>query len=225
MITPYEIILRLLLGALFGGAVGYERQVHGRPAGLRTHLITCVSSVLLMITSEYYHHLSLMNPDYVRVDPARIAAGAMTGVGFIGAGVILKLGASIQGLTTAASIWMVSAMGLALGAGLYLPTSVAFALTLFALLVLRAVEKKIPTLSVRYLTIAASGDVEEDSIRAALENTGASIRNVDYEKDLTTGSITFNLAVSIKSKAPVRGILDSLSGLRGIQKISIRGSA
>lgn len=223
MISPYEIILRLLLGALFGGAVGYERQAHGRPAGLRTHIITCVASVLLMITSEYYHHLSLMDPSYIRLDPARIAAGAMTGVGFIGAGVILKLGASIQGLTTAASIWMVSAMGIALGAGLYLPTAVAFALTFFALLVLRSVEKKIPTLTFKFLTVVASAEAEEAAIRASLGGFGASIHNIDYEKDVVSGDLTYSIAFSMVKKVSLKDILDDISRLKGTRRVSLKG--
>ncbi|MDP3259539.1 MAG: MgtC/SapB family protein [Thermodesulfovibrionales bacterium] len=131
MLSETEIIIRLLLGAVLGGVIGFERQVHGRQAGFRTQLLVCVASVLVMIVSEYYHHLSYMNPSYVRVDPGRIAAGAITGIGFIGAGAILKMGITIQGLTTAACLWMVSAVGLAIGAGLYVAGVAASALTLF----------------------------------------------------------------------------------------------
>lgn len=95
MLSETEIIIRLLLGAVLGGIIGFERQVHGRQAGFRTQLLVCVASVLVMIVSEYYHHLSYMNPSYVRVDPGRIAAGAITGIGFIGAGAILKMGITI----------------------------------------------------------------------------------------------------------------------------------
>ena len=84
-----------------------------------------------MIVSEYYHHLSYMNPAYIRVDPGRIAAGAITGVGFLGAGVILRMGITIQGLTTAACLWMVAAIGLAVGGGFYIAATAACAITLF----------------------------------------------------------------------------------------------
>jgi putative Mg2+ transporter-C (MgtC) family protein len=119
MLTSNEIIMRLLLGTLFGGVIGFERQVHGRPAGFRTHILVCIAAVLIMLVSEYYQYLSSIDPSYVRIDPGRIAAGALAGVGFLGAGVVLKAGLSIQGLTTAACIWVVSAIGLAIVIALF----------------------------------------------------------------------------------------------------------
>jgi hypothetical protein len=84
MLTTNEIIIRLLLGTLFGGVIGFERQVHGRPAGFRTHILVCIAAVLIMLVSEYYQYLSSIDPSYIRIDPGRIAAGALAGVGFIG---------------------------------------------------------------------------------------------------------------------------------------------
>ena len=111
MISTEELLIRIALGAVLGGLVGLERHVHGRPAGFRTHILVCTALVLLMEVSEYYHYLGTQDPSYVRVDPGRIAAGAITRIGFLGAGVIIKMGASVQGLTTAARIWMVAAIG------------------------------------------------------------------------------------------------------------------
>jgi putative Mg2+ transporter-C (MgtC) family protein len=120
------------LGTLLGGIIGFERQTHGRPAGFRTQLLVCVSCVLLMIISEGYYADS-GQAGLMRIDPTRIAAGAMTGVGFLGAGVILKSGASVQGLTTAACVWIVSAIGLAIGAGQYVAAIVGFVITFVSL--------------------------------------------------------------------------------------------
>ena len=113
MIPPHEMVIRLLLGAVLGGVIGFEREVHGQAAGFRTQLLVCVAAVLIMIVSEnYYFHLLLENPDLLkqdsafRIDPARIAAGAVIGIGFLGAGAIIKSGFIIRGLTTAASIWI-----------------------------------------------------------------------------------------------------------------------
>ena len=167
-ISQYEMVLRLLLGAVIGGIIGYERQVHGRPAGFRTHILVCVACVLLMNASGYYHSLGVSEPAYLRADPGRIAAGAITGVGFIGAGVVLRTGFSIQGLTTAATIWMVSAIGLAVGEGLYLAGIVTTGITMFALVVLRKVESRMPKLYSRVLTIVTGDNVEEDDIIAVL---------------------------------------------------------
>jgi putative Mg2+ transporter-C (MgtC) family protein len=222
MIGTNEIILRLLMGALMGGTIGFERQIHGRPAGFRTHLIVCVATVLLMMTSEYYHHISLMDPAYVRVDPGRIAAGAITGIGFLGAGVILKTGPTIQGLTTAASIWMVSAIGLSLGAGLYLPATVSFLLTAFALIVLRTVEKKLTTVTFRAVTLTAEEAAEEGDFKKVLAGHGAKVHNIDYEKDVATGEINYRLTVSLMDSASLKEILDGLSALKGVKKITIK---
>ncbi len=112
----FIISLRILLAAILGGLVGFEREVRGRTAGFRTHMLVCLGSALFMTTSilmsSHYSHLGA-------VDPSRIAAGVVTGVGFLGAGAVIRFQSFVQGLTTAASIWVVAAIGLAVGAGLY----------------------------------------------------------------------------------------------------------
>ncbi|HDK16428.1 MAG TPA: hypothetical protein ENG75_00610, partial [Nitrospirae bacterium] len=139
MIPAQEIVLRLVLGALIGGIIGFEREVHGRAAGFRTQLIVCVAAVLIMIVSEnYYFYIKAIDPT-LRIDPARIAAGAIIGIGFLGGGVIIKGGSTVRGITTAASIWIVSAIGLAIGAGLYLAAVATSAITVVALVTLRRV--------------------------------------------------------------------------------------
>ncbi len=125
------LVIRIILSAMLGAIVGVEREIHGCAAGLRTHILVSVGSAVFMITSvviaPMYSHLG-------DVDPSRIAANVVTGVGFLGAGAIIRYGASIRGLTTAASIWAVAAIGLAAGAGLYLAsgvTTVVVVATLF----------------------------------------------------------------------------------------------
>jgi putative Mg2+ transporter-C (MgtC) family protein len=119
---PYaEFLGRLFLAALLGGVVGLEREIHGRPAGIRTYLILSLGTALLMVLSEYllvaypgkYPELGL------QVDPGRIAGQAITGIGFLGAGVIIRNQDTIRGLTTAACVWLVCSVGLAVGAGFY----------------------------------------------------------------------------------------------------------
>jgi putative Mg2+ transporter-C (MgtC) family protein len=222
MIGPYEIIGRLLLGALFGGIIGYERSKHGRAAGFRTQLLVCLASVLVMIVSEYYYYLGTFNPSVVRVDPGRIAAGAITGVGFLGAGVILKIGASVQGLTTAACIWMVSAIGLAVGSGLYMAGTISFGLTLFALLVLRTVERKMSVLTYKYVAITG-GEVNEKELSSVLETHGARIRNIDYEADAETGERHYRLTVALDYRLSLGEILEGLMAVGGVKKVSIKG--
>ena len=221
-ISQYEMVLRLLLGAVIGGIIGYERQVHGRPAGFRTHILVCVACVLLMNVSGYYHSLGVSEPAYLRADPGRIAAGAITGVGFIGAGVVLRTGFSIQGLTTAATIWMVSAIGLAVGEGLYLAGIVTTGITMFSLVVLRRIESRMPKLYSRVLTIVTGDNVEEDDIIAVLTKHDVHISNVDYEQCSISETATFNYAVSFYNKKLIKSILGELSSLADVKRVCVK---
>lgn len=138
-ISEWEIVLRLFIAVILGGLIGFERERHNRPAGFRTHILVCVGSALLMMVSAYgftAHLGTQFHPD-----PGRIAAGVVTGIGFIGAGTILQQRGSIRGLTTAATIWVVSGVGLAVGIGFYLGSIVTTAFVLISLLTLRRVER------------------------------------------------------------------------------------
>lgn len=135
-----QVIVRLILSALLSGFIGVERQLHRRAAGLRTHILVCVGSTLIMLTSVYIFDIY---KEIAPVDPARIAAGVITGIGFLGAGTIIRYGEEIRGLTTAASLWVVAAVGLAVGCGFYSAAIATTILVLMALLLLRRLENKI----------------------------------------------------------------------------------
>jgi putative Mg2+ transporter-C (MgtC) family protein len=114
MFTDYQIIIRLILTVVLSGMIGLERQLHKRTAGLRTHILVSLGSCLIMLTSLYVFDIykGVANPD-----PARIAAGVITGIGFLGAGTIIREKEGVRGLTTAASLWVVAGIGLAVGCG------------------------------------------------------------------------------------------------------------
>jgi putative Mg2+ transporter-C (MgtC) family protein len=115
------ILVHLLSAAIAGGCIGLERSFHGRPAGFRTHSLVCISSSLLMLVTLYqWQWLPGVALERVQTDPTRMAQGIMTGIGFLGAGVIVKEGLSVRGLTTAASIWSTAAIGILMGIGFYL---------------------------------------------------------------------------------------------------------
>lgn len=133
-----ESLLRLALAAVLGGAIGVERELREREAGLRTHMLVAVGSALFTIVSAYGFHAFLTSgQSVVRADPTRIAAQIVTGIGFLGAGAIIRQGLSVRGLTTAATLWVVAALGLAAGAGYYSAAVITTAIVLIALYPLR----------------------------------------------------------------------------------------
>jgi putative Mg2+ transporter-C (MgtC) family protein len=139
-----HVLLRLSVAAVLGGAIGMERELRERQAGLRTHLVVCVGSALFTLVSAYGFHEFLVNGgSLVRTDPTRIAAQIVSGIGFLGAGAIIRQGLSVRGLTTAATLWLVAAIGMAAGAGYYSAALFATAGALLTLGPLRIVAYKI----------------------------------------------------------------------------------
>lgn len=129
------IVVKLLLAVLFGGAVGLERETSRKPAGLRTNILICASATMMMLLSQ----LSVGGKD-LGMEAMRIAAGVITGVGFLGAGAIIQSGGGVHGLTTASTIWAVAVLGLVLGAGYYVPAAIFTAVIVLTLVLLRKVE-------------------------------------------------------------------------------------
>lgn len=144
MSGSYIIIIRLLASAILGGAVGFERETHNRPAGFRTHILVTVGSTLLMLVSMN------MGPD---ADNSRIASQVVSGVGFLGAGTILRTGTNVEGLTTAASIWVCSAIGLAVGNGFYLGAIIVTAIVLIFLRKITSFERLMSRKNYKNITI------------------------------------------------------------------------
>src|SRR4051794_26431105 len=128
--TQIDIGIRLLLATILGGAIGFEREVHDHPAGIRTHLVVCLGSAMFTVVSVYGF---VSAPGAANVDPTRIAAQVVSGIGFLGAGAIIKYGTSIRGLTTAGSLWATAAIGMAAGAGMPLVGAVGAGVVLFSL--------------------------------------------------------------------------------------------
>lgn len=137
MLTDSQIILRLILSVLLSGLIGFERQLHRRTAGLRTHILVSLGSCLIMLTSMYVFDIY---KDKVLLDPGRIAAGVITGIGFLGAGTIIREREGVRGLTTAASLWVVAGIGLSIGIGFYIAGIFTTVLALITLFFLRHME-------------------------------------------------------------------------------------
>jgi putative Mg2+ transporter-C (MgtC) family protein len=145
MPPDWELIVRLAVAGALGGIIGFERELRDQPAGFRTHILVALGSCLFALVSAYgFEGLLGRHPDVVRFDPGRVASQIVTGIGFLGAGAIIRYGFTVRGLTTAASLWVVAAVGLAVALGEYLTGSVTAAITLVTLWALRRVR---PTLT------------------------------------------------------------------------------
>ncbi|MBI3332977.1 MAG: MgtC/SapB family protein [Candidatus Omnitrophica bacterium] len=139
-ISDREVVARLLLAVLFSGLIGLEREVSGRAAGFRTHILVCVGSALMMLTGM---HLFAVYHGLTDVDPGRIAAQVVSGIGFLGAGTIIQYHDSVRGLTTAASLWAAAGIGLAVGSGFYVGAVAATGIVLIVLYILSVVEHRL----------------------------------------------------------------------------------
>jgi putative Mg2+ transporter-C (MgtC) family protein len=168
---------------LAGGIIGFERSFHGRPAGFRTHSLVCLASTLLMTLTVYQTVWFTGVPaDIVRTDPTRMAQGIMTGIGFLGAGVIFKEGISVRGLTTAASIWTTAGIGILIGVGLYVPAFLATFLTFAILSFYRLVERGMPKNTYVHFEISffADQEMDEKALRKILEDHGFNVAPMNY---------------------------------------------
>jgi putative Mg2+ transporter-C (MgtC) family protein len=177
------IIGRIGAALLIGALIGFERTFHGRPAGFRTHALVCVASALLMLVTvyqaEWMHSVAVGG---VQTDPTRMAQGIMTGIGFLGAGVIFKEGLTVRGLTTAASIWVTAAIGILVGIGFYVPAGVGTAAALIVLSAFRWIEMRLPTEFYAHHTLKFARDsvLAEEDLRALVGKHGFSIANLSY---------------------------------------------
>jgi putative Mg2+ transporter-C (MgtC) family protein len=209
---------RLCLAALLGGLVGLEREVHSQPAGLRTHMIVCVGSCLIMLVSMF---MSAGNP--ARSDPARIAAQVVAGVGFLGAGAIMRSGLSVRGLTTAACLWTVAAVGLAVGCGYWKAAIVTTLLTLISLTFFQRIERQFSKGKAfrRFVVHAKDSAQLVARLEEIVTQAGVGIQEVDLQRDL----IEKKLHVSITATCPEHVDMDrmsrALSALPDVEKVEI----
>lgn len=212
------ILQHLLIAAAAGGLIGLERSYHGRPAGFRTHTLVCVASSALMLVTLYQQHW--FPSDAVSIDPTRMAQGIMTGIGFLGAGVIFKEGLTVRGLTTAASIWITAAIGILAGIGFYFPLFVATLLTLGTLSVFRWIEVKMPVqfyarLEIKFPREAA---LPEDEFRRFITGYGFSIANLSYRYNAEAGFFEYGMVVRTLDPADLGRLTEALRKKETIQE-------
>ncbi|MGE5257603.1 MAG: MgtC/SapB family protein [Hyphomicrobiales bacterium] len=211
---PYIDMCLHVAGALAaGGFIGWERTFHGRSAGFRTHTLVCVASCVLMLVTRYQSlWLPAMDLETFRTDPTRMAQGIMTGIGFLGAGIIYKEGFSVRGLTTAGSIWVTAAIGILYGIGFYFPAILTTITTLGILSIFRWFEKKLPSQQYVHLHIRFERDkiMAENDLRTLIAQHGYSVANMSYS--LVRGGRYFEYRMVIRTTGHdgMAGVAESL---------------
>lgn len=211
-----EILVRLLLAGILGGIVGYEREHTHRPAGFRTHILVCVGAALVMITSEFiferYHMVT-------NADPARLGAQVISGIGFLGAGTIIRDGFNVKGLTTAASLWAVSCVGIAVGIGFYAGAILATVLIFVTLIVLKKMELIFPKKGCKTIFVESENKQGQIGlISSVFTKYGIEIKNIEFVNSEKEG-----LVVKLTVKAPDStagiGIISDMQELPGIRRV------
>lgn len=225
MNTDFIVVAIHLVGALIaGGIIGLERSYHGRPAGFRTHTLVCLASSLLMLVTLYqWKWLPGVPLDTVRTDPTRMAQGIMTGIGFLGAGVIFKEGLSVRGLTTAASIWITAAIGILMGVGFYYPAIVATILTLGTLSVFRWIEARLPShfYAHHFIRFDRNNAMPEEEVRTFLVDHGFTIANMSYRVSDDGLSFEYRMVIRTIDSGNVSTLADSLRRLERVRSFRI----
>ncbi|GJL80313.1 MAG: methyltransferase [Nitrospinaceae bacterium] len=216
-----SVFFRVLLALVLGGAIGLERELHGRPAGLRTHVMVCLGSAILMLASEYSQK-TLGEMGSAVYDPDRVAAGIITGIGFLGAGAILREGNLVRGLTTAGSIWFVAGLGIVIGKKFY---PLAICATLAALMVLvlfRYVENWVSVQNYRDLVVKVDSEAYEKvsgTCEAKLKVSGMNIDDKHFTFDRMNSEVEIKYTVTFKKGDLKEGMIMELSRLAGVKKV------
>ncbi len=219
MLPTGELVLRLVIAAGLGGAIGFEREINNRPAGLRTHILVCLGSCLIMILSTEAFGDS--------GDPARLAAQVVSGIGFLGAGTILRDGLNIRGLTTAATLWVSAGVGLATGVGYYIAAVTTAALVLFFLVFLRLIERRMKKLKrfshVKVFAVERAGLIGE--IGTLFGEYSIVIKNMSIESDAVDeeegeiANVQISFQIKIPGKLNLIPLYSALSKIIGINYV------
>jgi putative Mg2+ transporter-C (MgtC) family protein len=222
--TDLVIIGRVIGALVIGAMIGFERTFHGRPAGFRTHALVCIASAILMIVTVYQNNwMTAVEHDAIRTDPTRMAQGIMTGIGFLGAGVIFKEGLTVRGLTTAASIWVTAAIGILVGIGFWFAAVVGAAATLTVLALFRIVEARLPSefYAHHMLRFARDRVLTEPEVRKLIGDHGFTIANLSSR--LTEGGAHFEYRMTIKTRdrASAEALSKHLLGLPEVLEFRI----
>ena len=208
----------MTLACILGGLIGLERESLNRPAGFRTYTLVCVGSALAMVVSidMYFQYYRTVN-----ADPGRIAAQVVSGIGFLGAGTIMKEGATVRGLTTAAGLWVVACIGLAVGAGMYVPAIITTVLILFVLMYFIKFEQQFTGMRL-YKGIVMLVDDQPGQvgiIGSILGDMGVLIKEIDLNRLDTEDQLEVELLLQLPKEVTIAEVIEKLTGVSGLHHI------
>ncbi len=209
----FEILFRIIAALAAGGLIGLERSHRGRPAGFRTHALVCLASSLLMLVTVYESHWFPREAASRGVlDPTRLAQGIMTGIGFVGAGAIIKEGFTVRGLTTAASIWITAAIGILTGIGFYFAAFIGTLLALGTLSAFRWIEARLPTETYAIFMVRFRRDatMDEVKLRELVQSTGFSAYNPTYRLHGDVGQFEYRMVLRTMDATNARTLSEKL---------------
>ena len=219
-IDIWTTIVRLIISFLLGAIVGTERQMRRREAGLRTFTLICLGSTMAMLISIW---IPQIYPNFLNGDPGRIAAQVLTGIGFLGAGAIIQSRGSVYGLTTAACIWVVAVIGLAVGAGMFTAAIIVTALTVTILISLERFEKRMLLDGVNKILVIVCSTAEPDlkRMRKTLEEQNVYVMSNSYELNYETNTAVLTYKVNVKPRSSYTSLFTAISKNSYITQIKI----
>jgi putative Mg2+ transporter-C (MgtC) family protein len=215
-----EPILRLLIAVLIGGLIGLDRAYRGRAAGFRTHILVCLASALLMLLMDFqWEMIPSKHAESVRVDPTRMAQGIMTGIGFLGAGVIMQDKMIVRGLTTAASIWITSAIGIVVGAGFYLAAAWCTVLVLVTLTVFNRMIDMMPTRQYARLTVSFNRDesLSPNQVESMVREYQATVSSFSHKLESEGKVIAYQMIIHTKETSNFSAIARHFLALQQVR--------
>ncbi len=213
-----DCTIKIVASVVCGFVLGMERKSRNQAVGIRTLILICVSSTLLSILSIYIPTISQKT-----ADSTRIISGVVSGIGFLGGGAILRQGMNIKGLTSAAIIWTASAMGLALGAGLYVQTLIVLAVVELTLLLVEKLEHKFfPEINKKGLHLVfENAPVDMDKIKKTLESSGIKIFDQNMTRDLTRGTLILHYSINLSSMKDLEPLVQKLQSVGMLTEFSV----
>ncbi len=217
-----ESIIRISVSILFGAVFGLERKIHNHVMGMRTLILICVSSTLLSIVSFYMASPSLSNIPVVG-DPTRVVAGVVSGIGFIGGGVIMKQGLNIKGLTSSAIIWTDSAIGLAIGCGLYIQAGLILVIAEILLVVLEKLESKFfPSNTNKMIHLCFDNeDIDLKRIKSVMEKNGLVVVDLNISKVIATKQLILHYSVKTPKEVDFIELMKEIKSLGTLGEFSV----